>query len=38
MTMEGAVAKILEADLTDTQRERIFRTNFEAVLARRKAG
>jgi uncharacterized protein len=37
MTMEGGVAKILDAELTEEQRERIFWRNFQAILDRRKA-
>jgi predicted TIM-barrel fold metal-dependent hydrolase len=37
MTMEGGVAKILDAEITDEQRERIFWRNFQAVLDRRRA-
>jgi uncharacterized protein len=37
MTMEGGVAKILDAEITDEQRERIFWRNFQTVLDRRKA-
>jgi uncharacterized protein len=35
MTMEGSVAKILDAEITDEQRERIFWRNFQAILDRR---
>ena len=35
MTMEGGVGKILGADITEAQRERIFWRNFRAVLDRR---
>ena len=35
MTMEGSVARILDAEITDEQRERIFWRNFQAVLDRR---
>lgn len=38
MTMEGGVAKILDADLTGEQRERIFWRNFESLLDRRRVG
>jgi hypothetical protein len=36
MTMEGGVAKILDAELSDAQREKLFWRNFQAVLDRRK--
>jgi predicted TIM-barrel fold metal-dependent hydrolase len=36
MTMEGGVAKILDADLTDEQRAAIFANNFQAILERRR--
>ncbi len=35
MTMEGGVGKILDADLTDEQREQIFYKNMKAILERR---
>lgn len=35
MTMEGGVGKILGADLTEAQRERIFWKNMKAILDRR---
>ena len=35
MTMEGGVGKILDAELTDEQRERIFWRNFQGILDRR---
>ena len=38
MTMEGGVGKILGADLTQTQRERIFWQNFQAILDHRRKG
>ena len=38
MTMEGNVARVRDADITDAQRERIFSRNFEAMLARRRVG
>jgi predicted TIM-barrel fold metal-dependent hydrolase len=38
MTMEGNVARVRDADITDAQREKIFHRNFEAILARRRAG
>ena len=37
MTMEGGVGKILGADLTEAQRERIFWQNFQAILDKRIA-
>lgn len=37
MTMEGGVARVRDADLSEAQRQRIFHGNFEAMLARRKA-
>jgi predicted TIM-barrel fold metal-dependent hydrolase len=37
MTMEGNVARVRDADLTDAQREKIFFRNFERVLSRRRA-
>ena len=37
MTMEGNVARVRDADITDAQRERIFHRNFERVLGRRRA-
>jgi len=36
MTMEGGVGKILSADLTDEQRDRIFFQNMNDILQRRK--
>ena len=36
MTMEGNVARVRDADISDEQRERIFCRNFEAMLARRR--
>jgi uncharacterized protein len=36
MTMEGGVGKILDAVLTEAQREKIFWRNFQAVLERRR--
>ena len=38
MTMEGNVARVRDAEITQAQREKIFYRNFEAVLARRRAG
>jgi predicted TIM-barrel fold metal-dependent hydrolase len=37
MTMEGNVARVRDADITDAQREKIFFRNFERILARRRA-
>jgi predicted GIY-YIG superfamily endonuclease len=37
MTMEGGVGKILGADLTEAQRERVFWKNMKAILDRRNA-
>src|SRR5688500_15818105 len=37
MTMEGNVARVRDADITEEQREKIFHGNFERVLARRRA-
>jgi len=36
MTMEGAVARIYDADLTETQREKLFHRNFQRILDRRR--
>jgi predicted TIM-barrel fold metal-dependent hydrolase len=36
MTMEGGVGKILDAELTEDQREKLFWRNFQAILDRRK--
>ena len=36
MTMEGGVGKILGADLTQTQKEKIFWRNFQHILDRRQ--
>ena len=36
MTMEGNVARVRDADITEAQREKIFHGNFERVLARRR--
>jgi hypothetical protein len=38
MTMEGNVARVRDARLGDAQREKIFFRNFQAILARRRAG
>jgi uncharacterized protein len=38
MTMEGNVARVRDAEITEAQREKIFSRNFEAILARRRAG
>ena len=38
MTMEGGVAKILDAGLGEAQRERIFWRNFQGLLDRRRVG
>jgi predicted TIM-barrel fold metal-dependent hydrolase len=38
MTMEGGVARVRDAQITEGQREKIFFRNFQAILARRKAG
>jgi predicted TIM-barrel fold metal-dependent hydrolase len=37
MTMEGGVARLRDAEITDEQRDRIFHRNFEAIIARRRA-
>ena len=37
MTMEGGVARVRDADITDAQREKIFSGNFESILSRRRA-
>jgi predicted TIM-barrel fold metal-dependent hydrolase len=37
MTMEGGVARVRDAEVTDAQREKIFFRNFERVLAGRNA-
>jgi predicted TIM-barrel fold metal-dependent hydrolase len=37
MTMEGNVARVRDAAITELQREKIFFRNFEAIRARRKA-
>jgi predicted TIM-barrel fold metal-dependent hydrolase len=36
MTMEGNVARVQGADITEAQRANIFHRNFERVLARRR--
>jgi predicted TIM-barrel fold metal-dependent hydrolase len=36
MTMEGNVARVRDADITEPQREKIFHRNFENILARRR--
>ncbi len=36
MTMEGGVAKILDAELTPLQREKLFARNFQSMLDRRR--
>ena len=36
MTMEGNVARVRDADITEPQREQIFYKNFEKILARRR--
>jgi predicted TIM-barrel fold metal-dependent hydrolase len=36
MTMEGNVARVRDADITESQREKLFHRNFEKMLARRK--
>jgi uncharacterized protein len=36
MTMEGNVARVRDADITESQREKLFHLNFEKILARRK--
>jgi predicted TIM-barrel fold metal-dependent hydrolase len=36
MTMEGNVARVRDADVTETQRENIFSRNFQRILARRR--
>ena len=38
MTMEGGVARVRDADITDAQRQDIFAGNFAEMLARRRAG
>jgi len=38
MTMEGNVARVRDADISEQQREQIFFRNFEKILARRKCG
>jgi predicted TIM-barrel fold metal-dependent hydrolase len=38
MTMEGNVARVRDAENDEAQREKIFFRNFEAILARRRAG
>jgi len=38
MTMEGNVARVRDAEISEVQRENIFSRNFEAMLARRRAG
>src|SRR5688500_14657144 len=38
MTMEGNVARVRDADINEAQRDKIFSRNFEAILARRRAG
>ena len=37
MTMEGGVARVRDADVTEAQREKIFYRNFERMQARRRA-
>ena len=37
MTMEGGVARVRDAAVTEAQREKIFFRNFQAILARRRA-
>jgi predicted TIM-barrel fold metal-dependent hydrolase len=37
MTMEGGVARVRDAAITEAQREKLFFRNFQAMLARRKA-
>jgi predicted TIM-barrel fold metal-dependent hydrolase len=37
MTMEGNVARVRDAEITDAQREKVFSRNFERILARRRA-
>jgi hypothetical protein len=36
MSMEEGVGKVLDADLTEEQRERIFASNMKDILARRR--
>ena len=36
MTMEGGVGKILGADLTEAQKEKIFWKNFQKILDKRQ--
>jgi predicted TIM-barrel fold metal-dependent hydrolase len=36
MTMEGNVARVRDAEITEEQREKIFHKNFEKILARRR--
>jgi predicted TIM-barrel fold metal-dependent hydrolase len=36
MTMEGGVARVRDANVTEAQRAKIFHRNFEAILARRR--
>jgi predicted TIM-barrel fold metal-dependent hydrolase len=36
MTMEGGVARVRDADITEAHRERLFFRNFERILARRR--
>src|SRR5688500_12975021 len=38
MTMEGNVARVRDAEISDEQREKIFHRNFLTVLSRRRAG
>lgn len=38
MTMEGNVARVRDAQISDAQREKIFSRNFQAMLARRRVG
>jgi predicted TIM-barrel fold metal-dependent hydrolase len=38
MTMEGGVGKILDAEITEAQREKLFWRNFQAVFDRRRVG
>jgi uncharacterized protein len=38
MTMEGNVARVRDAEITDEQREKIFHRNFQAILGRRRMG
>src|SRR4051812_19866587 len=38
MTMEGNVARVRDADITEAQREKLFLLNFQRVLSRRRTG